>query len=275
VTRDRHGDDRSSGDRSATAVELTGGTANRGLVVRVGDTVRRPQRPSSPSTAGLLAHLERIGFDGSPRYVGIDESGREVLTFVEGQAVTHPYPDWALTDEALASVALLLRRYHRAVAAFDPGGLPWPRPVPGPYLGSLVCHNDPNLDNVVFRDGVAVALIDFDLAGPGTAVWDVASAARLWAPLRADGDIDDDRRGRALARLRVFVDAYGLDRVDRTRLVDAVEATHAWSYDIVREGAAAGRRGYVQHWTPTVRARTMREQQWFTDNRDAMRAALA
>jgi Phosphotransferase enzyme family len=270
VTRGGDGD-----DPSVPAIELTGGTANRGLVVRVGDTVRRPQRRSSPSTARLLAHLERVGFDGSPRYLGVDDVGREVLTYVEGRVATAPYPDWALTDEALVSVAVLLRRYHRAVAAFDPGGLPWPRPVPAPYLGSLVCHNDPNLDNVVFRDAVAVAFIDFDLASPGTAVWDVANAARLWAPLRADRDIDDARRGHALPRLRLFVDAYGLDRAEDARLVDAVEVTHAWSYDIVREGAAAGRRGYVQHWTPTVRARTMREQEWFTDNRDAMRAALA
>jgi Phosphotransferase enzyme family len=263
------------GDRSAPAVELTGGTANRGLVVRIGDTVRRPQRRSSPSTARLLTHLERVGFDGAPRYLGIDESGREVLTFVEGHAVTHPYPGWALTDEALVSVALLLRRYHRAVAVFDPRGLPWPRPVPPPFTGSLVCHNDPNLDNVVFRDGVAVALIDFDLASPGAAVWDVANTARLWAPLRRDGDIDDDRRGQALPRLRLFADAYGVDRADRDRLVDAVPVVHGWSYDIVREGAAAGRRGYVDHWTPSVQARSAREQEWFVDNRDAMRAALA
>jgi hypothetical protein len=28
--------------------------------------------------------------------------------------VTPPYPDWALTDEALVSVAELLRAYHQA-----------------------------------------------------------------------------------------------------------------------------------------------------------------
>ena len=266
--------DPDDGDRSTPAIELTGGTANRGLVVRIGDTVRRPWRRWSPSTARLLTHLERVGFDGAPRYLGIDESGREVVTYVEGHAVTRPYPDWALTDEALVSVALLLRRYHRAVTLFDPRGLPWPRPVPAPFAGSLVCHNDPNLDNVVFRDGVAVAFIDFDLASPGAAVWDVANTARLWAPLRRDSDVDDVRRGRSLPRLRLFVDAYGLDRADRGRLVDAVPVVHAWSYDIVREGAAAGRRGYVDHWTPGVQARSAREQEWFVDNRDAMRDAL-
>jgi phosphotransferase family enzyme len=55
---------------------------------------------------------------------------------------------------------------------------------PPPFAGELVSHNDLNLDNVVFGDGRAVSLIDFDLAGLGSPVWDVACAARLWAPLR-------------------------------------------------------------------------------------------
>ena len=86
------------------------------------------------------------------------------------------------------------------------------RPRRRAFAGELVSHNDPNLDNIVFRDGRAVALIDFDLASPGSRVWDVACAARLWAPLRPDRYIDDARRGRALARFRLFVDSYGLGR---------------------------------------------------------------
>ena len=83
-----------------------------------------------------------------------------------------------LTDEALVSVADLLRRYHRAAASFDPSGYAWPRPVPARYRTGLVSHNDVYPANVVFRDGRAVALIDFDLAGPGSAAWDFAAAAR-------------------------------------------------------------------------------------------------
>jgi len=73
---------------------LMGGTANRGLVVRVGDTVRRPLRPAFASTHALLVHLEAVGFAGAPRWLGIDAQGREVLTFVEGEAVLPPYPAW-------------------------------------------------------------------------------------------------------------------------------------------------------------------------------------
>src|SRR4051812_26062211 len=107
-------------------VVLEGGTSNHGLVVRVGDTVRRP--PSPAAVQSLLRHLESVGFDGAPRHLGTDEHGREVLSWIDGEAAIVPYPAWALTDTALESVADLLRRYHRAVRSFDPTGLDWPTP---------------------------------------------------------------------------------------------------------------------------------------------------
>ena len=60
--------------------------------------------------------------DGAPRFLGLDDQGREVLSYVPGEAVTPPYPTWALTDQALESVAHLLRAYHDAVSSFDPAG---------------------------------------------------------------------------------------------------------------------------------------------------------
>jgi Ser/Thr protein kinase RdoA (MazF antagonist) len=255
-------------------VLLLGGTANRGQVVRVGDTVHRPQRATSPATHALLRHLADVGFAGAPRFLGVDGQGREVLSYVAGTAVTPPYPAWALTDEALGSVAHLLRDYHRAVSTFDPTSLPWPPSPPARFAGELVSHNDVNLDNVVFRDGRAVALIDFDLASPGCRVWDVACAVRLWAPLRPDRLIDDSRRGRALARLRLFVDGYGLSRTDRERLVTAVRQNHEWSYDIVGTAAANGHAGFADYWTGGARERAERTRQWYLASEDLLRTAL-
>src|SRR5919198_6227773 len=146
-------------------VLLPGGLTNAGLVTRVGDPVRRPRRPTSPSTWALLDHLERVGFDGAPRFLGIDDRGREMLSFIPGKAAIEPHRDWALTDAALVSVAELLRRYHDAAASFDAAGRTWPEFVPGEFRERLISHNDPNLDNVIFSDGIAVGLIDFDLAG--------------------------------------------------------------------------------------------------------------
>jgi hypothetical protein len=257
---------------------LLGGTANRGLVVRTGDTVRRPLRPSSPAIHALLEHLERVGFsagsEGAPIFLGVDEQDREVLSYLPGQTVTAPYPAWSMTDAALDSVARLLRRYHEAVAGFDPDDHPWEEPVPTEYVDGLVSHNDPNLDNIVFRDGVAVALIDFDLAGPGSALWDVATAIRLWAPLRPDPDISDVRHGRTLTRLRRFADSYGLDDADRARLVDAAARNHVWCMDYVRRGAEAGHPWFRQRWTTGEAELTDRTNTWFTTHHAALQQAL-
>ena len=257
-----------------TEVLLHGGTTNAGLVSRVGDTVRRPWRVTGPATHALLDHLERVGFDGAPRFLGVDDSEREVLSYIAGEAAIVPYPDWALTDEALVSVAELLRRYHDAAASFDPSAHHWPHAVPAAFRDGLVSHNDPNLDNVIFSGGRAVALIDFDLAGPGSVEWDVACAARLWAPLRDERDAPPFVRGRALERLRTFVDAYGAPRRERARIVDAVIHTHDWAYDIVRDAVARKHRTFRNHWQDGGAVRADRTRDWIAAQREPMRAAL-
>lgn len=260
--------------RGSREVQLEGGTANRGLVVRLGDTVRRPQSAGAPAVHALLEHLESVGFAGAPRYLGDDEQGREVLSFIEGDVATVPYPPWALTDGALASVATLLRRYHGAVRTFDASPFAWTTQVPSAFRAGLVSHNDPNLDNIVFRNGVAVGLIDFDLASPGSALWDIALAARLWVPLRDPADVPDDRAERTGERLRLLADAYDLRGPARSLLVSAARASHGWCYDIVRTGAAQGRPGFVDYWTPSAQAHDERGSRWLASHGEFLEGFL-
>ncbi|HEY1919538.1 MAG TPA: hypothetical protein VGH27_28540 [Streptosporangiaceae bacterium] len=49
--------------------------------VRVGATVRWP---AVPAAEALLTFLESAGFDGAPRYLGRDATGRSVLSWVAG-----------------------------------------------------------------------------------------------------------------------------------------------------------------------------------------------
>ena len=263
-----------SAPRGQREVPLEGGTANRGLVLRAGDTVRRPSPPGAAAVHALLHHLENVGFEGAPRHYGEDEHGREVLGYVDGDVPTAPYPAWAFTDDALISVAVLLRSYHEAVRSFDATAHEWSTTVPSPYRGALVAHNDPNLDNVVFRHGRAVALIDFDLASPGSAVWDAALAARLWVPLRDPRDVPLDLVGSARRRLRLFADAYGLPGPEREAMATALLATHTWCYDIVRAGAEQGRAGYQHYWTPSAQEHDVRGRRWLESNLESLRTAL-
>ena len=123
----------------------------------------------------------------------------ETLTYIAGRAAVPPLAEDMLTDDALVSVADLLRRYHRAAASFDPAGYAWPRPVPARYRTGLVSHNDVYPANVVFRDGRAVALIDFDLAGPGSAPGTSPPRRGPFVPLLDEADVTDSR-ARARAR---------------------------------------------------------------------------
>jgi aminoglycoside phosphotransferase (APT) family kinase protein len=160
------------------------------------------------------------------------------------------------------------------VAGFDPTPYRWPASPPDPYAGELVSHNDPNLDNVVFREGRAVALIDFDLASPGSRLWDVACAARLWAPLRPDARIRDARRGRTLQRLRVFVDAYGVADLDLARVAAAVQQNQEWFFRLVERHIAAGHTGFREYGRSDVRLRPEDYADWWAGNQAAVRAAL-
>src|SRR5438105_5282403 len=156
--------------RVVSSVEkpLAGGMDNAGAVVRIGDTVRRPTKKAAVAVRALLLHLEDVGFEGAPRYLGTDEQGREVLSYIEGQAPLPPYPAWSMSDDALVEVAGLLRRFHEAAASLDPRQTEgWATEWADPMGGPLVCHNDPYPENVLFHEGRAVALIDFDLAAPG------------------------------------------------------------------------------------------------------------
>jgi hypothetical protein len=98
---------------------LTGGMDPSAGVVRVGDTVRRPTGRSTHAVRSLLLHLERVGFEEAPRFLGTDEKERDVLTFLDGDVPLPPYPAWALTDAAIQDLGRLVRQFHEATATFD------------------------------------------------------------------------------------------------------------------------------------------------------------
>ncbi len=93
-------------------IPLTGGDMN--LVVRVGDTVRRPPQPAG--VRALLQWYERVGFDGVPRFLGVDAQGREILSYVEGEPAFAPVPSG---DEVVSALGRLLRAAHDAQDGFE------------------------------------------------------------------------------------------------------------------------------------------------------------
>lgn len=190
---------------------LEGGFVN--TVVRIGDTVRRTGGAWTPSVHALLLHLERVGFAEAPRALGVDERGREILTFLPGEAM--PWTDWPAYlrgDEGPAMLGALLRRYHDAVRTFrPPDGAVWRNPL-APREGQLIRHGDFSPFNVLWRDGRPTGVIDWDFAQPGAAITDLAYLAWQVVPLQGEGRVREygftDGIDRA-ARLRALCSAYG------------------------------------------------------------------
>ena len=85
---------------------LAGGMGQRRQCRACGRHGSSSDQAPGPAAAvrGLLVHLEEVGFDGAPRFLGIDDQGREVLSFVDGQVPLPPFPAWSMTDTALVSV---------------------------------------------------------------------------------------------------------------------------------------------------------------------------
>jgi Ser/Thr protein kinase RdoA (MazF antagonist) len=173
---------------------LAGGFVN--AVVRVGDTVRRP--PAAPYVRDLLHHLERCGWPGAPRWYGIDEQGREVLSFLDGHVAWEPQqPPEVRSEESLIAVARLVRQFHDLTA--------------GTELArdqEVACHNDLSPKNTVYRDLDAglrpTAFIDWDIAAPGARIHDVAHVCWQYIGLGPSADI-----AHAARLVAVVADAYG------------------------------------------------------------------
>lgn len=260
---------------------LAGGVGNAGAVVRVGDEVHRPTSAHSPAIHSLLVHLEAVGFDGTPRLIAVGPDGRERLRFIAGDVPIPPFPAWSQRDDVLASGAALLRRYHDAVAGFvAPVGATWSEEMTDPAPGddTVICHNDVCPENVVYRDGEAIALLDFEFAAPGRRTWDLACMARMCVPIETD--VDAARTGRAgldpFSRLRVVADAYGLDEPGRRELLEILAHQVADGGTFVRRRIEAGETAFIEMWESMGgQDRYARRRRWFTDHLTRFETALS
>ncbi|MGO4570016.1 phosphotransferase [Rhizobium sp. 2YAF20] len=178
---------------SEIEIPLVGGRITAG-VVRVGDTVRRPISADRWNVHDLLRELENIGFEGTPRFLGIDERNREILSFLPGDVP----PDLDhFSDVQLRSAASLLRRFHDATAQ---------SPLARQQNAEVICHNDWGPPNAVFYEDLPFGLIDFDTIAPGLRLWDLGYSAFAWLDLGNPEYTGAEQ----VRRLSVFAEGYGL-----------------------------------------------------------------
>lgn len=259
-------------------IELPAGDVTAG-VVRIGDTVRRPHQESSERVAGYLRHLESVGFEGAPRYLGVDPQGRDVLTFLDGEVPRAPVEPWAAVDAVLPSVARLLRSLHDASEGYaapsrpvDPGR---PQPLFPEGEPRIFTQRDVTPQNTVFRHREAWGLIDFDLCDWTTRSVDLANTAMHWVPLCDPVDREPVHASiDVIERLRLVLDAYGRDAVTAVQLVDAATLRFAGSHAIMEWNAKHLGGGWQRMWDEGVGEVIRRRVAWFASVRDELAEVL-
>jgi aminoglycoside phosphotransferase (APT) family kinase protein len=207
----------------------------------------------------LLLYLEKQGFQNAPRFLGLDEQRREVLTFIRGEVGNYPLAHYMWSDDVLVEVARLIRRYHDAAVDFvAPEGSHWQIEYPEKSQHEVLCHNDLAPYNTVYIDGKPCALIDFDNAGPGPRAWDLAHAAYRFVPLAHQNDpvmaregvTDLQAQGR---RLQLFCESYG---ISARAVLEMISPRLQALCDTIVERAAKGNvafqrilaEGHVEHY---------------------------
>jgi 8-oxo-dGTP diphosphatase len=218
-------------ERMLDGERLPGG--NVGGAVRIGPTVRRPTGAWTPAVHALLDHLHGAGVPAVPRVLGYDERGREVLTYLPGEVVY--VPEGRLADEQLADLMRWLRRFHEASAEFRPAGVvPWRFGARALGEDEIICHHDVGWYNLAFTGPRLTGVFDWDVAGPGVPLDDLAFAAWNDVPLvQMPDDPDDTAR-----RLRLMARAYG--RFGARDILDHVRPRIEGSRRRITGGAEAG-----------------------------------
>lgn len=159
-------------------------------VVKIGNTVHRPLNSNSEYIHQLLQLLEQKQYPYSPRYLGIDENGREILTFIKGDIARG---DIQWTNEQLIHITKMIKQFHDATEGC--------KLTEGK---EVVCHNDLAPWNLVIQNSQPVAFIDFDDSKPGYRIYDFAYFLWTFLDLRNGTSVEEQVR-----RIKLLNKEYG------------------------------------------------------------------
>lgn len=153
----------------------------------------------------------------------------------------------------------------------------WSDELADPLGGPIICHNDVCLENVVFRNGSPIALLDWDFAAPGRPVYDLAQLAQMCVPV--DDDVGASRLGwvkaNSPARLRRVSGAYGLVGEARMELLSVLDDPMRFGRVFVLKRVKAGHPNFIRMWEGIGgMERYDRRREWWSALRNDFARAL-
>ena len=224
---------------SLQEIPLQGGQITLGIV-RVGNTVRRPPKSNAAFAHELLLWLETQNFPFAPRFLGVDEQGRDIYSYLEGQAWSESGSD--LSDDLLIQAARIIRNYHDVTASsmLTQGH-------------EIVAHHELGPHNTIFHENRLIGFIDWDDAAPGTRLRDLANAIYNYVDVSHWANQTANEQAR---RIHLMCTTYGWG--DAIAIVDDFEAD---LQQALRNHIQANRTGAIKVFREEVNWLRLRAQE--------------
>jgi hypothetical protein len=241
---------------------LIGGVVNS--VTRCGDVVYRTGGPWVPAVHLVLSHLRQNSFHWAPEAIGIDLSGREMISFLPGESMMRPWRAVMFTDDALIQSAIMLRALHDSTSNLElPPETIW-RTGPAPKTSAqVVRHGDLGPWNTLWQEDRLTGLIDWDFAEPGLAITDVAQMALYFVPLRGEAhwrECGFPSRPNFAHRLDVLCNAYG--PISPTEVIREIERLQVVEIHRMEDFASQGLYPWTMFRDKGDIERTREEVEW-------------
>jgi len=183
-------------------IPFTSGESNQ-KVVKVGDTVRKEPSENSELVREVMAVLSNNNFQYSPKYLGIDQKGREIMTYIEGEQMNHT----EITVDLMKQTLKVLKQFHNIFSTSDLS-----------QDQETVLHTDYAPWNLIVKEGKLVGVIDFDKVIPGKRIYDVAYIC--WNLLDIGSKNSNFTEEEILKYLPILINAYG--EIDTSEFVDVL-----------------------------------------------------
>lgn len=169
-------------------IPLDEGGLEPGRVVRVGNTVRRPAGPWTPSCHHLMRFLHGQGLDFVPDPLGIDEQGRDTITYIPGRGHGWPFISEIMELDGVAALGGTATRLRRALNTYVcPADATWQFTTGRPPEGQSLQHGDLGPWNILWDSGPdPVGVIDWDMVDLGNQFYDTGMLAWFIVPFMND-----------------------------------------------------------------------------------------
>jgi Phosphotransferase enzyme family len=198
--------------------------------------VRRPAGPWSPTVQSLLRYLRAQGAGIVPEPHGIDAAGREVLSYIEGRDQGAPMIPEILADDGAERLGRLAGWLRAALLGYPcPPDARWQFTAGPPGPEQAIQHGDLGPWNLLWDDdGDIAGVLDWELAGPASPLYDTGHLAWFTIPLMDDARAEArgfPRFPRRQARLHAFARGTGLPA--RQVLSAGLEAQEEYAHRVI------------------------------------------